>query len=334
MSFLPGAELGPDADGEDTMNDALLAIVIPAYKAKFLRLALDSIAGQTDQRFVVFVGDDASPEEIEPVCRDYQGLFPLVYHRFEKNVGRESLTQHWGRCISLSDLPWVWLFSDDDVMSPECVERFYETLCDTGERYPVYRFNTSTIDAAGKVLKWNTPHPVVENVVDFACHRFRRQRESFAVEYVFSRALYAQSGGFVDFPLGWCADDASWMRMAGHIGFKLIAGGRVFWRRSGENISSPIREYRMEKLKAAAQYLEWFRVHILSDKTLCNAEAPSMFRPLQRDWFMAQVRSQAPYAITEIWEVRRIGRGWVSWPQLVKMTWSRGRKSKRPELSA
>ena len=39
-----------------------IAIIIPAYKSRFLRQTLDSMAAQTCRDFAVYVGDDASPE--------------------------------------------------------------------------------------------------------------------------------------------------------------------------------------------------------------------------------------------------------------------------------
>ena len=40
-----------------------LAIVIPAYKGRFLKETLDSIAVQAHKdEFVLYIGDDASPE--------------------------------------------------------------------------------------------------------------------------------------------------------------------------------------------------------------------------------------------------------------------------------
>ena len=54
-----------------------LAIVIPAYKAKFLPKTLDSIAAQTDKRFCVYIGDDCSPEDIGSIVEPYKGKFGL-----------------------------------------------------------------------------------------------------------------------------------------------------------------------------------------------------------------------------------------------------------------
>ena len=39
-----------------------IAIVIPAYKCRFLRQTLDSIVVQTCRSFTVYIGDDASPQ--------------------------------------------------------------------------------------------------------------------------------------------------------------------------------------------------------------------------------------------------------------------------------
>jgi hypothetical protein len=41
----------------------MLAIVIPYYKRTFFEETLQSLAKQTDKRFVVYVGDDAGQED-------------------------------------------------------------------------------------------------------------------------------------------------------------------------------------------------------------------------------------------------------------------------------
>ncbi len=47
----------------------------------------------------------------------------LVYQRFNTNLGSKDLVAQWERCIAMSkDKPYIWLFSDDDVMEPNFVE--------------------------------------------------------------------------------------------------------------------------------------------------------------------------------------------------------------------
>lgn len=65
-----------------------LAIVIPAYKAAFLKETLDSIAVQAHKdEFVLYIGDDASPERLDKIVESYQNKVNLVYHRFSENMG-------------------------------------------------------------------------------------------------------------------------------------------------------------------------------------------------------------------------------------------------------
>lgn len=50
-----------------------LAIVIPAYKGRFLKETLDSIAVQAHKdEFVLYIGDDASPERLDKIVESYQ----------------------------------------------------------------------------------------------------------------------------------------------------------------------------------------------------------------------------------------------------------------------
>ena len=105
---------------------ARLAIVIPAYKTKFLREALLSITSQSDKNFQLYIGDDASPESIAEVVREFSEKLPVKFHRFDENFGKTSLVKHWERCVRMTSEPWVWIFSDDDLMDADCVAAFFD----------------------------------------------------------------------------------------------------------------------------------------------------------------------------------------------------------------
>ena len=53
----------------------MLAIVIPYYKLTFFEATLNSLANQTDQRFKVYIGDDASKEDTTIILEKYKGKF-------------------------------------------------------------------------------------------------------------------------------------------------------------------------------------------------------------------------------------------------------------------
>ena len=58
-----------------------LAIIIPAYKGRFLGEALESLARQSCRDFTVYVGDDCSPEDIGETVSKYAGRIDIVYRR-------------------------------------------------------------------------------------------------------------------------------------------------------------------------------------------------------------------------------------------------------------
>ena len=105
----------------------MLAIIIPFFKPTFFEATLQSLANQTDKRFKVYIGDDASPEDCYALLQKFEGQFDFIYHRFETNLGGISLTQQWERCIALSgDEEWLMILGDDDVLGENVVEEFYK----------------------------------------------------------------------------------------------------------------------------------------------------------------------------------------------------------------
>lgn len=238
-----------------------LAIVIPAYKSTFLTEALDSIANQTCKEFTVYIGDDHSPNDLKSIVDQYQGKFDLVYRRFEENMGGKDLVGQWERCIDMTqDEPWLWLFSDDDVMEPKCVEEFYKLVHEKPEAKLVH-FNIKVIDRDSKLVGNQRPFPeylstkgYLDAKVSIAPFLF-----SFVVEFIVHRDVFFGAGRFEKFDLAWGSDFISWIKFSEAAGgIYTCPKGNVRWRRSGENVSTnetPKVVYR--KLKANIDYMQW-----------------------------------------------------------------------------
>ena len=278
-------------DAENDQNMKRLAIVIPAYKAAYLDETLRSIATQTCKAFVVYVGDDASAYDLRSICERWQHDIDLRYYRFENNLGLHDLVAQWERCVALSREPWICLFCDDDSMEPECVEMFYREMSLTGDSYSIYHFNVDIIDASGNLIRVPAKFPRILSGREFAIKRFNFQISSFVSEYIFARKAFKKVGGFQSFPRGWCSDDATWIKLASGSGIKTIAGPKVKWRYSGQNICSLHEHDREEKIKASIQYLEWidqyFRTRSVSTTETTEGEK---FIPA-RTWLYKQLRS-------------------------------------------
>jgi hypothetical protein len=234
--------------------EPLLTIVVPAWKLEFLDEALHSIAMQTDQRFAVTVFDDAGPAAIRSTVQAYP---EFNYVRFEQNLGGVDLIGHWNRCLQMIDTPWVWMFSDDDVMTPDCVAGFYEALARAPEAL-LFQFSVKQVDE-GLVPLCASAAPAHESISEFIAARFRSAKVSCVPDHVFHwETLRHLEQGFINFPLAWNSDDATWVALGQKKGIHGIATGEVLWRQSGQNISASMG-HSFAKLRADVSYLNWLR---------------------------------------------------------------------------
>jgi glycosyltransferase involved in cell wall biosynthesis len=231
-----------------------LAIVIPFFKIKFFREALDSILAQSVSDFHIYIGDDASPDTDDGLL-SYLGTIPnLTYHRFNENLGATSLTSHWNRCIDLvRNEQWIWLFSDDDVMSPNCVREF-KNFKAANAGIQIFKHDSAKFIDIQNILRRNTFPPSM-NSLDFLKYKFNYIYESYAIEYIVHKSLYEAVGGYTDFPLGWCSDDLFWIQASAISPILTIPYTTVYWRFSDENISGRRNTQESSKKKMEACYL-------------------------------------------------------------------------------
>lgn len=237
-----------------------LAIIIPAYKTTYLHETLQSIANQSYKKFTLYIGDDASPNNISGIVKGYEKDIDIVYKRFDENLGGVDLIAHWNRCVDMSvDEDWLWLFSDDDLMAPNCVELFYKHI-ESNKESQLLHFNTDIINGDGKLHAKGVSFPLKMKSSDFFEKRMSGKVFSFIVEYIFSKKIYLEEGKFEKFDLAWCSDDATWIKFSINSGITTIdEKALVSWRYSGENISSLNVDESIlyRKLNAKVAYLKW-----------------------------------------------------------------------------
>ena len=236
-----------------------LAIIIPAYKAAFLPAALHSIAVQTCKDFTLYVGDDCSPEPISDIVEQYRDKIEIVYQRFDTNLGGKDLVAQWERYIAMSqDEPYIWLFSDDDVMESNCVEELFRQIENTKGVYNLYHFNVDVIDERGAFKCRQQDYPAVLSAYRFYRGKNSMRLSAFVVENVFSRKVYERFGGFMKYDLAWGSDIATWIVFCGEKGMCTVPHARIKWRQSSQNISPNYsRQIAERKLRADQNLLNW-----------------------------------------------------------------------------
>lgn len=239
----------------------MLAIIIPYYKLRFFESTLKSLANQTDKRFKVYIGNDASTEDPTNLLNDFKGQIDFEYIAFTNNLGSKSLVKQWERCIGLSKQePWLMILGDDDYLEPNVVEEFYN-------HYPLFNSKTNVVRFASRIDRFELglfsityKHPTWEKASDGFYRKYNQLTMSSLSEYIFSLSGYEQFR-FHDFPLAWYADDMAWLEFSQNLPIYSINNAVVYFRYSDSNISG--RTDNLD-IKSKAQYL--FYKKIISNK--------------------------------------------------------------------
>jgi Glycosyl transferase family 2 len=283
-----------------------LAVVVPAFKADFLARSLASLARQTDQRFSIYVFDDASPADLKSITAAALGNRAHRFKRFEKNLGGVSLPQHWNRCLAEVNEPWVWLFSDDDVMDENCVAEFYRQIEADENGADIWRFDARVIDEADRVVGLHSRNVESETWLEFSYGRLMDWRPSFLQQQIFRREVLANAGGFTDWPLAWYVDDALVIAMSSQKPIRRIPHAQVGWRRSGQNIT-PDRALRVrrEKLRAACLFARWLHARLQAPREKLFAEDDSVFRAALDRFLVEQIFIEGARPALANWDLLR-----------------------------
>lgn len=186
----------------------MLAIIIPYYKLSFFKATLNSLALQTDKRFTVYIGDDASPENPITLLENYKDFFKVRYQYFEENLGSVSLVKHWDRCIALTqNEDWIMILGDDDVLGSDVIEKFYNYLEEIdNSQANVVRYATELINEEDNAISKIFEHPKYETAADFLYRKFSGSTRGSLSEYFFKKNTFKRYG-FTNYPLAWHSDD-------------------------------------------------------------------------------------------------------------------------------
>lgn len=192
---------------------AKYTFLLPAYKAKFLNEALQSIQNQTYTDFKVLISDDCSPEDLHTICLPYLEDKRFEYQRNKENIGGNNLTDHWNLLLSKTDSEYIILACDDDLYSP----LFLEEIDKLSTKYPqtdIIRARVARIDPEGDIYQKDGVYEEFTNHLEFIADRYDEKDIWCIGNYVFKREPLITSGGFVKFPLAWCSDGATAIKMS------------------------------------------------------------------------------------------------------------------------
>jgi len=246
----------------------MLAIVIPYYNYKYFEHTLISLVNQKNKNFNVYIGNDASPDDPTLLIEKYSKELNIQYYQFNENLGANSLTKHWDRCISLSNKEdWIMLLADDDFLDSLVVENWYKYFDIFKNKSNVVRFASQIIyeDTETNTKVYN--HPTWEKSTKSFFRKYKNISRSSLSEHVFKKSIYSKIG-FYDFKLAWHSDDLAWIEFSGDMPIYTINDSVVYIRLSTSSISG--REDNLELKKLAS--IQFYKILIKSSKKEFNKD--------------------------------------------------------------
>jgi len=235
-----------------------LAIVIPYFKIDFFEETLKSLSRQTNKNFNLYIGNDKSPSDPEELIRKYQNII-TKYIRFDTNLGGKHLAKQWERSIDTltEDEEWIMLLCDDDTISENYVEKFYENLPLAQDNdISLIKYGCKVIDEKDNVLIESIVYPKIQKSMDFFDNNFYNIGFSSLSENIFKKEKYKKYG-FQDIELGYGGSDTIAILEFSEFGNILyINDAYMSFRKSGLNISAN-QKLKLRKMKGIVQSMAY-----------------------------------------------------------------------------
>lgn len=232
---------------------------MPAFKASFLKAAIDSILAQSYSNFELIIVNDASPEDLERIIETYNDN-RIKYYKNPTNIGGENLIAQWNKCISYANNEYLILTSDDDVYDKDFLYQMSQMI----KKYPdvdVFHSRVQIIDSNDKIIDYSAACVEWETCQEFIWHRICKGRAQYIPEFIFRKKALIDKGGFIDFPSAWGSDHATAFLIAKEKGVVCCNLPLLKWRYSGLNISSSGKHLEC-KIKGLFQYYSWIKKFI------------------------------------------------------------------------
>ena len=232
------------------------SVTIPAYKAQYLKEAIESVVSQTYSDWELIIVDDCSPENLKSIVQPYLSDQRIRYYHNDRNCGAVDVVDNWNICLSYCMGDYIICMGDDDRLLPCCLEEYGKLI----EKYPalnVYHCRTEIINENGEIVNLQEPRPQWESVLSFLWNRWDHRNKQFIGDFCYNANYLKKAGGYYKLPLAWGSDDITAVMAAKEKG---IANTEAFcfqYRENSQTISSTA-SYAKTKIEARIIQHHWY----------------------------------------------------------------------------
>lgn len=230
-----------------------VSFVMPAFKRRFLKEAIESIVAQTYPNWELVVVDDCSPENLKAIVEQFDDR-RIRYIRNEHNIGGTDLVAQWNHSISYAEGDWLILAADDDIYRPT----FCEACLDLVEKHPdvnLVHSSVKQIDENGRYLWDDSILPEYTSRYEYLNAWLRGISFTCIGNFMFRRKSLLDNGGFISFPCAFGSDIATPIREA-YNGVANTQDMLFCFRQSSQHLSADSSRFK-EKLEAISSLSEW-----------------------------------------------------------------------------
>ena len=243
------------------MNETIsFSLVMPAYKAKFLHLAIESILNQSYKDYELIIVTDASPENLRVIVDQFSDD-RIIYKENKENIGGTDLVANWNHCIQFAKNDYIILATDDDTYESDFLLNASKLI----SKYPKVNLIRSGVNKIGEQDQGlDLEFPLQEYMTsrEFVLCWAKGYTISCISNYIFKREPLLAIGGFVSFPHAHFSDDATVFSMAGH-GVACISNNCTNFRVSDINLSNH-KNYKVaiKQIHATDSFFSWYLKYV------------------------------------------------------------------------
>lgn len=237
------------------MNNILrFTIAIPVTKPQYFGKTLQSALSQVYNNYEVIILNNASNIQTKTEIKKIVKSFNDNKIRYYENDYQIPIVRNWNKCLELSKGEYFHLLSDDDLIEKEFLEKMDEKI----DKYPdvsIFHCRTKIIDENGQLIRFAPSCPEWESCVDFIWHRFNEYRIHMLSDFIAKTDELKKISGFVDFPLAFGSDDATWFKLAEVNGIVYCQDTLFNYRNSNSTYSN---NYNLENaLMSTVMFSKW-----------------------------------------------------------------------------
>ena len=243
------------------MNESIsFSFIMPAYKASFIHLAIESILNQSYRDFELIIVNDASPEDLKEIVDSYTDS-RVIYKENVTNIGGTDLVANWNHCIKFAHNDYIVLATDDDTYEPDFLFEATEQI----KKYPsvnLIRSGVKKIGEEGQVLDIEFPLKEYMTSREFTLCWAKGHTISCVSNYIFKKeALFAMEG-FISFPHAHFSDDATALALSNN-GVANISKNCMNFRVSDINLSNQGNyKVAIQQIHSTDMFMSWFLTHV------------------------------------------------------------------------